>query len=295
MTEISAKAVMDLRAQTNAGIMKCKEALAEAGGDMEKATEILRKRGLDWVPTTDRVSRQGMIDTLLGEDSKCGVLVEVNCETDFVARNESWRAFVSDLTQYALNSTAESLEALLAEPYSKGQGTVQEAVKMKAAETREATVLRRLIRFKAGAASAVTAYLHPGERIGVLIEVAAGKLSTLEADAFKTLLKGLAMQIAATNPQFIARHEVPAALVERERTIYAESDRLKDKPAAALDAILNGMLNKFYSKVCLIEQNFVKDTDQTITDLMTTTGKALDDTLTIKRFARLELGEGLKT
>lgn len=295
MAETSAKAVMKLRAMTNAGMMACKDALTKAGGDMEKAVEILRKKGVTWGDTKgSRASKEGVIGLLLGEDFKSGVLLEVNCETDFVARNKSWRTFVDDLTQHAHNSTAESLEELVAGPFSRGRGTVDEAVKVKSAETGEVMVLRRFIRFTAGAGSTLAAYLHPGEQIGVMVEVAAGKPSTLEAGAFKTLLKDIAMQIAAANPQFIDRGEVPPDVVERERAIYAESERLKGKPTAAMEGILNGMLNKFYSQTCLLDQSFVKDLDQTISDLIKAAGKSLDDTLTINRFTRFAVGQEVK-
>jgi elongation factor Ts len=295
MSEISAKIVMDLRARTNAGMMDCKKALAEAGGDMEKAEEILRKKGITKMEKrTDRVSKEGMINALLSSCGKTGVLVEVNCETDFVAKNEGWRGFVSELTEHTLASVADSLDALLAEPYTKGKGSVDEAVKAKGAETGEVTLLRRFTRFAAGESSAVATYLHMGGRIGVMVEVEAGKAETLSADAFKTLLKDLTMHIAAANPEFLNRSDVPADVVEKERAIYAESDRLKGKPAAAMEGILNGMLNKFYSQVCLLEQGFIKDPDQSISDLVAATGKALGDTLTVKRFARFAVGEELK-
>ncbi|HWB07546.1 MAG TPA: translation elongation factor Ts [Verrucomicrobiales bacterium] len=295
MAEISAKTVMDLRAKTNAGMMDCKKALAESGGDMDKAEEILRKKGITKMEKrTDRVSKEGMVNALLTAGGRSGVLVEVNCETDFVSKNEGWRAFVGDLTQHALGSTADTLEALLAEPYSKGSGSVDEAVKVKGAETGEVTLLRRFTRFTAGADSSVATYLHLGGRIGVMVEVSAGKPATLEADAFKTLLKDLTMHIAAANPEYLSRSDVPAAVVDREKGIYAESDRLKGKPAGAIESILAGMLNKFYSQVCLLEQGFIKDPDQTVSDLVKTTGKSLDDTLTIKRFSRFAVGEELK-
>ncbi len=295
MAEISAKTVMDLRAKTNAGMMDCKKALAEAEGDMTKAEEILRKKGIVKMENrTDRVSKEGMINAQLGDGNKSGVLIEVNCETDFVSKNEGWRAFVGDITGHALSSSADTLEALLAEPYTKGEGSVDEVVKVKGAQTGEVTLIRRFTRFIADANSTVATYLHLGGRIGVMIEVAADKAETLEAEGFKTLLKDLTMHIAAANPEFLSRSEVPAAVVERERGIYAESDRLKGKPAAAMEGILAGMLNKFYSQICLLDQGFVKDPDQTITDLVKATGKALDDTLTIKRFARFAVGEELK-
>jgi elongation factor Ts len=295
MSEISAKTVMDLRARTNAGMMDCKKALAESGGDMDKAEEILRKRGIAKMSNrTDRLSKEGTVNAIISGDGNIGVLVEVNSETDFVAKNEGFRSFVSELTGYVLTSTAADLETLLAEPHTSGKGSVDETIKAKGAETGENIVLRRFTRFTADSSSSVATYLHLGGRIGVMVEVAATKPETLQADAFKALLKDLTMHIAAANPEYLVRSEVPADAVAKEKAIYAESDRLKGKPPAAMEGILNGMLNKYYSQICLTEQGFIKNPDQSIADLVKTTGTALGDTLTIKRFARFALGEGLK-
>jgi elongation factor Ts len=140
----------------------------------------------------------------------------------------------------------------------------------------------------------VATYLHMGGKIGVMVEVKAGKPESLSAEPFRTLLKDLTMHIAAANPEYLQRSEVPEAVVAKEKEIYAASDRLKGKPAAALEGILNGMLNKFYSQVCLLEQGFIKDPDKSITDLLAETGKTLGDTLSIERFARFAVGEELK-
>jgi elongation factor Ts len=285
MSEISAKTVMDLRARTNAGMMDCKKALAEAGGDMEKAEEILRKKG---------IAKEGLIHALVSADGSAGALVEVNCETDFVAKNDGFRGFVDELTQHVLGSSAANLEALLAEPYTKGKGSVDEAVKAKGAETGEVTLLRRFARFTTDANSALTTYLHLGGRIGVMVEVSATKPESLGTDAFKGLLKDLCLQIAAANPGYLVRSEVCPDVVAKEKAIYAESDRLKGKPAAAMEGILNGMLNKFYSQICLIEQGFIKDPDKSVDDLVKSVGKDLGDTLTVKRFARFGVGEEVK-
>ena len=295
MAEISAKIVMELRAKTNAGMMDCKKALAEAEGDMDKAEDILRKKGIvRMTGRTDRVSKEGTVNALMSGDGLTGVLVEVNCETDFVSKNEGFRSFVGDITSHILGSSAADLDALLAEPYSGGKGSVDENVKAKGAETGENTVIRRFARFQSDASSAVATYLHLGGRIGVMVEVSAGKAATLAAPDFKALLKDLTMHIAAANPECLTRSEVSEDSIAKEKAIYAESDRLKGKPEAAMQGILNGMLNKYFSQICLIEQGFIKNPDQSIDDLVKTTGKALDDTLTIKRFARFAVGEELK-
>lgn len=275
--------------------MDCKNALVEANGDFETAIDILRKKGQKIAAKRgENEAKEGLIIAQASEDGKFGVLVTLNCETDFVAKNEGWRGFVSEVTAHALDSAADSVDALLGEAYSRGSGTVDEAVKSKGAETGEVTVLRRFVRFSGGTNSSVATYLHMGGKIGVMVEVKAGKPESLSAEPFRTLLKDLTMHIAAANPEYLQRSEVPEAVVAKEKEIYAASDRLKGKPAAALEGILNGMLNKFYSQVCLLEQGFIKDPDKSITDLLAETGKTLGDTLSIERFARFAVGEELK-
>ncbi len=295
MAEISAKTVMELRAKTNAGMMDCKKALAESEGDMDKAEDILRKKGIvRMTGRTDRVSKEGTVNALMSSDGLIGVLVEVNCETDFVSKNEGFRSFVGDITTHILSSSAADLDALLAEPYFGGKGSVDENVKAKGAETGENTMIRRFARFLSDSSSAVATYLHLGGRIGVMVEVSAGNAATLNADTFRALLKDLTMHIAAANPEFLNRTEVPEENIAKEKAIYAESDRLKGKPEAAMQGILNGMLNKYFSQICLLEQGFIKNPDQSIEDLVKATGKELNDTITIKRFARFAVGEELK-
>ena len=294
MAEITAKTVMDLRAKTNAGMMDCKKALAEADGDMEKAEDILRKKGIAKMETrADRASKEGVIHAVLGSNGT-GTLVEVNCETDFVSKNESFRDFVNEIAEHINASSAETLEALHAEPYTKGQGSVDEAVKAKGSQMGEVTVVRRFARYAPAANAAVTTYLHLGGRIGVIIEVAAGKAETLATDGYKALVKDLTLQITAANPEYLNRSEVPEAITAREKEIYADSDRLKGKPAAALESILNGMLNKFFSQKCLLEQGFIRDQDQTVESIIAAAGKELGDTLSITRFVRFAVGEELK-
>lgn len=295
MAEISAKTVMELRGKTNAGMMDCKKALAESNGDMDKAEDILRKKGITKMENrVDRVSKEGIVHSLFSSDGKSGVLIEVNCETDFVSKNEAWRGFVNDVATHTLNSTAETLGAVLAEPYSMGRGTVDEAVKAKGAETGEVTILRRFVRYVATPGGAIHTYLHMGGRIGVMLEVSSGNAPSLDKDEFKELLKDLALQITAANPAYLTRSDVPETAVAKEKAIYAESDRLKGKPAAALEGILNGMIGKYFSQICLLEQGYIKDQDKTVEDIIKAAGAALGDTLTVKRFSRFAVGEEFK-
>lgn len=297
MAEITASTVNELRRKTNAGMMDCKKALTEAAGDMEAAIDILRKKGIaSSAKRADREAKEGTVLAVLNTDSTLGALVEVNCETDFVGKNEGFRAFVDTVAQQILNqgTTDSDLAAALAQTVPGGSLSLDEVIKAKGGEVGENIVLRRFQRFAAPANGALASYIHLGGKVGVLLEATAGKAETLASDAFKTLLKDINLHIAASSPICVGRDSVDPELVAKERAIYADSDRLKGKPAAAMEGILNGMITKFYSQVCLLEQGFVKDPDKTIAQLVEETGKALGDTITVTRFTRFALGEELK-
>ncbi|MDB6071394.1 MAG: tsf: translation elongation factor ts [Verrucomicrobiales bacterium] len=297
MAEITASTVNELRRKTNAGMMDCKKALTEAAGDMEAAIDILRKKGIaSSAKRADREAKEGTVLAVLNADTTLGALVEVNCETDFVGKNEGFRAFVDTVAQQILNqgTTDSDLPAALAQTVPGGSLSLDEVIKAKGGEVGENIVLRRFQRFAAPANGALASYIHLGGKVGVLLEATAGKAETLASDAFKTLLKDINLHIAASSPICVGRDSVDPELVAKERAIYADSDRLKGKPAAAMEGILNGMITKFYSQVCLLEQGFVKDPDKTIAQLVEETGKALGDTITVTRFTRFALGEELK-
>jgi elongation factor Ts len=297
MAEITASTVNELRRKTNAGMMDCKKALTEAGGDMEAAVDILRKKGIaSSAKRADREAKEGTVQAVLNADGTVGALVEVNCETDFVGKNEGFRAFVDLVAQQILTqaTTDNDLAAALAQPVPGGSLSLDEVIKAKGGEVGENIVLRRFKRFAVPAGGALASYIHLGGKVGVLLEATAGKAETLASDAFKTLLKDINLHIAASSPICVGRDAVDPELVAKERAIYADSDRLKGKPAAALEGILNGMIGKFFSQVCLLEQGFVKDPDKTIGQLVEETGKALGDTITVTRFTRFALGEEIK-
>lgn len=297
MAEITASIVNELRRKTNAGMMDCKKALTEAAGDMEAAIDILRKKGIaSHGKRADREAKEGAVQALLNADGTTGVLVEVNCETDFVGKNEGFRAFVDTVATQLLNNAAagSDLAAALGQTVPGGSLTLDEVIKAKGGEVGENIGLRRFVRYDAPANASIASYIHLGGKVGVLLEASAGKAETLASDAFKTLLKDINLHIAASSPIAIGRDAVDPEIVAKERAIYADSDRLKGKPAAAMEGILNGMIGKFFSQICLLEQGFVKDPDKTITQLVDETGKALGDTITITRFTRYALGEELK-
>lgn len=297
MAEITASAVNELRRKTNAGMMDCKKALTEAAGDMEAAVDILRKKGIaSHTKRADREAKEGTVQAILNADSTHGVLVEVNCETDFVGKNDGFRAFVDTIANQLL-SNAEAgtdLAAALAQTVPGGSLTLDEVIKAKGGEVGENIGLRRFVRYSAPANGALASYIHLGGKVGVLLEATAGKAETLASDAFRTLLKDINLHIAASSPICVGRDAVDPELVAKERAIYADSDRLKGKPAGVIEGILNGMIGKFFSQVCLLEQGFVKDPDKTIAQLVEETGKALGDTITVTRFTRFALGEELK-
>ena len=297
MAEITASTVKELRRKTNAGMMDCKKALTEAGGDMEAAIDILRKKGIaSSSKRADREAKEGTVQALLNADATVGALVEVNCETDFVGKNEGFRSFVDTVARQIISegTTDGDLAAALAQPVAGGTLSLDEVIKAKGGEVGENIVLRRFVRFAAPAGGALASYIHLGGKVGVLVEATAGKAETLASEAFKTLLKDINLHIAASSPICVGREAVDADLVAKERAIYADSDRLKGKPAGVIESILTGMLSKFFSQVCLLEQAFVKDPDKTVGQLVEETSKALGDTIAVTRFVRFALGEELK-
>lgn len=297
MAAITASTVNELRQKTNAGMMDCKKALTETNGDMEAAIDILRKKGIaSSAKRADREAKEGTVQAMLNADGTAGSLVEVNCETDFVGKNENFRGFVDVVAKQIIDGAPEDgdLPGALAQKVGATGLSLEETIKEKGGIVGENIVLRRFRRFAAPANGAIASYIHLGGKVGVLLEATAGKAETLASETFKTLLKDINLHIAASSPAAVGRESVDPELVAKERAIYADSDRLKGKPAAAMEGILNGMIAKFYSQICLLEQGFVKDPDKTIAQLVEETGKSLGDTITITRFVRFALGEELK-
>ena len=279
-------------------MMDCKKALTETNGDMEAAIDILRKKGIaSSAKRADREAKEGTVQAVLNADSTVGSLVEINCETDFVGKNDSFRGFVDVVATHIVDAgpADADLAAALTQPVPASNGlSLQDVIKEKGGIVGENIVLRRFRRFAAPANGSLASYIHLGGKVGVLLEATAGKAETLASDTFKTLLKDVNLHIAASSPLSVGRDSVDPELAAKERAIYADSDRLKGKPPAAMEGILNGMMAKYFSQICLLEQGFVKDPDKTIAQLVEETGKALGDTITITRFVRFALGEELK-
>ncbi len=275
---ITAAMVQELREATNVGMMECKRALVEAGGDKDKAIKLLRERGMAVAAKkATRAANQGLIGSFVKPDGSAGSLIEVNCETDFVARNASFQAFVKELS-----AEAAGVEGSLAQQAAA-------RVTAKVAEIGENIIVKRNLRFVRQEPGWVQSYIHLGGKVGVLVELGCGKAATAAAPAFQELAKDITLHIAAASPRFLCRQEVPADAVAAEREIYAK--QVEGKPAQIVDKIVDGKMNKFYQQICLVEQIFVRDQETVIARLLEAKGKELGDTLTIRRFARYQLGE----
>ncbi len=273
---IDPKQVAALREKTGTGMMECRKALVEANGNLEAAVDLLRAKGAAGAAKkADRAANQGVIAQSILAGGKIGLLLEVNCETDFVAKNDSFLATTAEWAKLLAENPATDLEPLRVEAIQK---------------IGENIVIRRNVRFEITGNGAVASYIHLGGKIGVLLEVSADKAETAENEEFKQFVRDVTLHIAAASPVCLNRDEIPPALAERERAIYVEKAP-KDKPAAQIEGIVKGMMNKYFATACLLEQGFVKNPDQTITALVTEKSKTLGDTIEIRRFARFQVGE----
>jgi elongation factor Ts len=276
--EITAAAVAKLREMTNAGMMDCKKALTEANGNVDAAVDILRKKGAATATTkSGKEAREGLIAQYITPGGRLGVLVEVNCQTDFVARNDMFKAFADDVAK-----------RLAADPNTNFEADRVEMV----AKIRENIQIPRHARMEVNGNGMIAAYIHTGAKVGVLVEVGAGKESTVGNEEFKQLVKDITLQIAAGHPHAVSREQVPADVIAKEREIAAQSDRLKGKPAQALEKIIQGMLEKFYQTYCLVDQGFVKkNSEVSVKEHVASVAKQLGDEITIRRFVRFQVGE----
>ena len=278
MAEITAANVAKLRELTGVGMMECKKALVEAQGNIEAAVDVLRKSGAaSAAKKASREAREGVIAQYIAPDGKSGVLVEINCETDFVARNDAFRAFADEIAKKVASNPNINLEA-------EREGAV--------AKMGENIKFARNARLEVAGNGLVAAYIHTGAKVGVLVEVAASKPETTSKEEFKQLVKDITLQIAAGFPQVVSRENVAPEVVAKEREIAANSDRLKGKPAAAMEKILQGVLDKFFQTYCLVDQGFVKrNSEVSVKEHVAQISKQLGDEVTIRRFVRFQVGE----
>jgi elongation factor Ts len=278
MAEINAALVAKLRGMTGAGMMECKKALGEAKGDLSAAVDVLRKAGTVTAgKISAREAREGVIAQYIAPGGKVGVLVEVNCQTDFVARNDIFRAF-----------TDEVVKRLAADPKANLEPEREAAV----AKIRENIKIPRHARMEVAGNGMVAAYIHTGAKVGVLVEVGAGKEATVANDEFKQLVKDITLQIAAGHPYSVSREQVPADILAKEKEIAAE--QFKNKPPQAIAKIVEGKLEKFYQTYCLVDQGFVKKNSEiSMKEHVASIAKQLGDEITIRRFVRFQIGEAV--
>ena len=275
---ITAELVKQLREKTGAGMMDCKKVLTETDGDMEKAIELLRERGIaKAAKKSGRVAAEGLVCSYVSEDKKVGAIVEVNAETDFVAKNEEFKAFCADVAEIVAKTNPADVEALLVEKYKDTDKTVQETLTGKIATIGENMTIRRFARFETN--GLVESYIHGDGKIAVLVELAKGD---------STLAKDVCMQIAAAKPEYLKREDVPADAVNKEMEILKAQAMNEGKPAEIAEKMVQGRIGKFYSEICLLDQEFVKDPNVKVGAMVSSKGGE------IVRFARFEKGEGIE-
>jgi elongation factor Ts len=287
---ITASIVKELRDKTNAGMMDCKRVLAETNGDIEASIKLLRERGILKAGTkSDRAATEGVITARIADGAKSGILLEVNCETDFVSRNENFQAFVAEIADKLSASDAKDLDAALALPF--GDYNIGDTVKSKVLEVGENLQLRKYVRFDAAAGGVIASYIHLGGKVGVLLEVGTTNPDTASKDAFKDLVKDLTLHIAASAPKGLSREDIAPEVVENELEIFRARLADSGKPANIIENILKGQIGKFFAESCFLEQPFVRDDSFTVTQLLAAKSAELGDTLTVTRFVRFGLGE----
>jgi len=304
MAEITAKVVNELRQRTGVGLMECKKALVEAAGDMEKAVELLRVQGLAAAAKkAGRRASEGIAAAWVSEQRDAGLILEVNCETDFVARTDDFRALVNDLVAHfstsrhcATTGLHEDPAELLAEPYGKDSSrTVRDIIGDAVGKIGENLQLGRLAVINlSGANGLVQAYEHAGGRVTTLIGVRAGKAETLRDQRFLALAKDLAMQAAAGVPEValaLTRDQVPPEVLENEKRIYREQTLAEGKPEQLVEKIVLGRLNKFYKDVVLLEQPFIREEKQSVQNVVNSVAHALGDEIAPVVFYRFAVGE----
>ena len=278
MTEITAAKVKELRELTSAGMLDCKKALAATEGDMDKAIDFLREKGLAAAAKkAGRIAAEGLVVSYVSEDSKVGVIVEVNCETDFVAKTENFQELVAGIAAHVAKSNPADMDALNASEIEAGK-TVAALITESIAKIGENISLRRFARYEV-AEGMVAAYIHGGGKIGVLVSMTAGDAE---------LGKDVAMHIAAANPGYLTREQVPTAELEHEKAVLTEQARNEGKPEKIIEKMVQGRIQKYYKEVCLVDQEFVKDPDQTVGKLVAAAGAAVTE------FTRFQLGEGIE-
>ncbi len=288
---ITAAMVKELREMTNAGMMDCKKALKETDGDMSKAADYLREKGLAAAAKkASRIAAEGLVGSYFCEKCNAAALVEVNCETDFVAKTDEFKALVEDICIQVIAANPADVDALLASKFVKDETqTIADLITAKVATIGEKITVRRFARYAATENGMVDTYIHMGGKVGVMVELSC----TEKNDALVEVAHDIALQIAAASPvapEYVRRSEVRAEHLEHEKEILAAQARNEGKPEKIIEKMVTGRVNKFYQEVCLLEQPFVKDPDMNVEKMIAAKAKGAD----VIRFVRYKMGEGLE-
>lgn len=282
----TAKEVQALRERTGVGMMDCKKALSEANGDMERAAELLREKGLAAAEKkAGRIAAEGIV--LAACENNAGSLIEVNSETDFVAKNAEFVAFVEACAKTVIRANPADVDSLLKEKLEGSSQTVEEALRDKILVIGENLKIRRFARYE----GVLSTYIHAGGKIGVMVQFDS---DVAGADAFKTAAKDVAMQIAASTPLYVRREEVPADTIEKEKEILTAQAVNEGKPQNIAEKMVAGRIQKYYKEFCLLEQAFVKNGDISVGQYLDDVAKELGGKIGVVKFARFEKGEGLE-
>jgi len=275
---ITTSMIKELRDATSLGIADCKKALEQTDGDFDGAIKLLREKGAAVAAKrASKEAKEGVVDATVSSDAQSAAMIEINCETDFVTRNEDFQNFVAELLGEAMDFETDQMAEGVAKKVEAKMATIGEKIQF-----------RRNTKWTVEGTGAITSYIHMGGKVGVLVELGCENADTINNPVYQELAKDLTLHVAAAAPEYLTRDEVPAELIESEKDIFRK--QLEGKPENIMDNILKGKINKFYSQICFVEQGFVKEDKVPVQDLVAEKAKELDDTLTIKRFVRYQLG-----
>lgn len=293
MAAVTSAMVKELRERTSAGMMDCKKALVESDGDMDKAIEWLREKGLSQAAKkASRIAAEGVVAQYLNEDATVGAIVEVNCETDFVAKTDNFLNFANSVAKHIALANPADVDALLAQKYIDDESkTISDMISDATVAIGEKISVRRFERYET--TGVLSTYIHLGGKVGVMVEVAADA-NGRQNDEVKTFAHDLALQIAAARPEAVRKEEVDVEKLNKEKEILRAQALNEGKPEKIVERMVEGRIEKYYKEVCLLEQLFVKDGDKTIRGLMGEIAKAANTNLDVVKFVRFERGEGIE-
>ena len=292
MANFTNKDVMKLREQTGVGMMDCKKALVETDGNFDEAVKYLREKGMaSAAKKADRIAAEGLVKCVISDDKKTGVAVEINCETDFVARSDQFIALVDNIANHILHSNAHTIEEVLAENYYLDKSkTLNVLIAEATAAIGEKISFRRFTKFVVNGNGIVASYIHMGGKIGVLTQIN----STASQADLQELAFNVCMQIAASRPQVISIADVDAAQLDLEREILTVQARNEGKPEAVISKMVEGRIHKYYKEVCLLEQEYVRDSAMSVKQVIADVAKKAGAEITVAKFVRYEMGEGIE-